>query len=86
MIFEFGGTSPTFYRHYKKLLKLAGLPYVPHKSGLQKVRRTFASHIEANGGNATAALAHTARRTTEKSYIDPRIAKEPAHNDVLFDL
>jgi len=23
---------------------------------------------------------------TEKSYIDPRIAKEPSHNERLFDL
>ena len=76
----------SFYHHYKKLLELAGLPYVPHKSGLQKVRRTFASHIEAAGGNSTQALSHTSRRVTEKSYIDPRIAKEPSHNERLFDL
>ena len=56
----------TFYNHYKKLLELAGLPYVPHKSGLQKVRRTFASHNEAAGGNSTQALSHTSRRVTEK--------------------
>jgi hypothetical protein len=53
---------------------------------LQKVRRTFASHIEAAGGNATQALSHTSRRVTEKSYIDPRIAIEPSHNERLFDL
>jgi len=85
-IFPFPWHISTFYKRYRKLLTLADLPYVPHKSGLQKVRRTFASHIEANGGNATAALGHSARRVTEKSYLDPRIIKEPAHNEVLFDL
>lgn len=85
-MFPFPWHISTFYKRYRKLLKLADLPYVPHKSGLQKVRRTFASHIEANGGNATAALGHSARRVTEKSYLDPRIIKEPAHNEVLFDL
>ena len=85
-IFFWPNDPGTFYNHYKTLLKLADLPYVPHKSGLQKVRRTFASHIEAAGGNATQALSHTSRRVTEKSYLDPRIAKEPAHNDVLFDV
>jgi integrase len=86
IVFPWPGHIGTFYNHYRKLLDLAGLPYVSHKSGLQKVRRTFASHIEAAGGNATQALSHTSRRVTEKSYIDPRIAKEPSHNDLLFDV
>ena len=42
-------------------------------------RRTFASWLEANGGNATEALQHTDRRTTKESYLDPTIAtKAPA--------
>lgn len=80
------GHYTTYRNHYKKLLKLAGLPYVKGKSGLQKVRRTFASHLEARGGNATAALGHSARRLTEQSYLDLRIVKEAAHNELLFDV
>ena len=76
----------SFYNHYKRLLKLAGLPYEKQRSGLQKVRRTFASFIEAAGGNATAALAHTARSVTEKSYLDPRLIAAPPANEILFDL
>lgn len=86
LIFAFPESISTFYNRYKKLLKLAGLPYVPRRSAVQKVRRTFASHIEARGGNATAALAHTARRVTERAYLDPKIIKEPPHNERLFDL
>lgn len=75
-----------YYPQYRLLLKFAGLPYVPWKSGLQKIRRTFASHIEAAGGNATKALAHSSRALTEKSYLDPRIVGTPPSNELLFDL
>lgn len=85
-IFPWPWDRGTYYNRYKKLLKLADIEHVPHRTGLQKVRRTFASHIEANGGNATMALAHTSRRLTEKSYLDPRVVKEPAHNRFMFDL
>jgi integrase len=85
-IFAADFDPPTFSRRYRKLIELAGLTYIPHKSGLQKIRRTFASHVEANGGNATMALAHTSRRLTEKSYLDPRIVKEPPHNEHMFDV
>ncbi|WP_428308461.1 tyrosine-type recombinase/integrase [Lacipirellula sp.] len=85
-IFPWPWTKGAYYNHNKKLIKLAGIEYVPRNCGLQKLRRTFASHIEANGGNATAALAHTARRVTERSYLDPRIVKEPPHNEKMFDV
>lgn len=85
-MFPFPYDRVTFYNHYKKLVKLAGLEHVSHRSGPQKLRRTFASHIEANGGNATLALSHTSRRLTEKSYLDPRVVKEPAHNERMFDV
>lgn len=38
----------------------------PAQERLAEGPRTFASHIEANGGNATAALGHSARCVTEK--------------------
>jgi integrase len=66
----------TFYHHYKKILRSAGLP--EHKAGPQKMRRSFASHLEAAGGSATAALHHSSRGVTKKHYLDSRIigAKE----------
>jgi hypothetical protein len=65
------------------LLKFAGLPYEPHKSGLQKLRRSFATLIEAGGGDATAALMHTARKVTEQSYLDTRLIARPSPNLLL---
>lgn len=78
--------SGTFYNRYKKLLKLAGLPYVRWKSCLQKMRRSFASHLEAAGGNATVALAHTSRAMTERSYLDPVLLDTTPPNELLFSL
>ena len=75
-----------FYRWYRELVKSAGLPYVKHKTGPQKMRRTFASFIEAAGGNATRALKHVDRRVTEDSYLDPRIAETHSENERLFAL
>jgi integrase len=75
-----------FYKKYRRLVKDAGLPYVKGKSGPQKMRRTFASFIEAAGGNATRALKHTDRRVTEQSYLDPRIAEQHHENEKLFAL
>ncbi len=75
-----------FYKAYRRLVKDAKLPYVPHKCGPQKMRRTFASFIEAAGGNATRALKHRDRRVTEDSYLDPRITEVDSENKKLFPL
>jgi integrase len=75
-----------FYKPYRRLVESAGLPYVSHKSGPQKMRRTFASHIEAAGGNATRALKHRDRRVTEDSYLDPKVTEVESENQKLFPL
>lgn len=67
--------SGTFYRHYGKLLDRAGLPS-GRRFKPQCLRRTFASFLEAAGGDATEALAHTDRKTTVKSYLDPAVTLE----------
>ena len=85
-IFPWPWHRVTYYNHYRKLVELAGIEWSPRRHGVQKLRRTFASHIEANGGDATRALAHTSRRVTEKSYLDPRVVKEADHNEKMFDL
>jgi integrase len=59
LIFPFPLNKGSFYGRYKLLLKLAGLPYAKYKSALQKMRRSFATHLEAAGGNATDALEAT---------------------------
>lgn len=64
--------SGAFYYRYTRLLKRAGLP-TGRRFKPQCLRRTFASYLEAAGGDATKALAHTDRRTTVESYLDPSI-------------
>ena len=83
LLFAFPWCLGTFYNHYTKLLKSAGLPST-RQDKPQKMRRSFASHLEAAGGNATEALQHSSRRVTERSYIDPSIVKKPAPNRLLF--
>ena len=73
----------TFYNHYHRLLENADLPYRRWKSGPQKMRRSYASHLEAAGGNATLGLRHSRSSLTRKSYIDPRIAKGKNQSELL---
>ena len=82
VVFEWPATGERFWTAYGKLLKRAGLPN-RRKDKPQKMRVSFASHLEANGGNATAALSHTSRRVTQESYLDPRIIKKRAACDRL---
>ena len=89
LIFDLGECKEKccyFYTRHRELVKSAGLPYVKGKSGPQKVRRTFASFIEAAGGNATKALKHRDRRVTEDSYLDPKITEVESENEKLFPL
>lgn len=85
MIFPWDKHVSSFYNHYTRILKRAGLPSDRYCKP-QKMRRSFASHLEAAGGNATAALNHAARRTTEQSYLDPRIVGHTPASDSLFPL
>lgn len=85
LIFPWDRDTHVFYRHYKKLLRYARLPYERNRSGLHKIRRSFASHIEAAGGNATIALNHSDRETT-LAYLDPRVSRATPANALLFDL
>jgi len=85
-IFYIPRVHQRFYLLYKRLILAAGLPWVRYKTGPQKMRRSFASHIAAAGGDATAALRHSTRRTTEESYLDPAIANPLPPNALLFDL
>lgn len=61
-----------FYKRYRRLLSSCGLPYVPRKSGPQKMRCTVFTLIEASGGNATEFARHSSRRVTD-AYLDRAI-------------
>jgi integrase len=65
-----GHKSGAFYLRYGKLLQRAGLPS-GRRFKPQALRRTFATMLEAAGGDATAALGHSSRRVTVASYLDP---------------
>lgn len=83
LIWPWDRTEAILYRRYKNLLKRAGLPF-DRKSMFHRMRRSVASHYEAAGGNATELLGHSNRRTTQASYIDPRISPSPQAVDRLF--
>jgi integrase len=85
-VFKFSKDHNVFYNRQRQLLRLAGIPYVKGRSGLQKVRRTFASYIEKAGGDATAALMHSSRATTLQSYIDPRVVEAKPANLLLPEI
>ena len=70
------------WQRYAKILRRAGLPST-RTSKFHRIRRSVASHLEANGGNATEALGHSARKVT-KAYLDPRIVRRPATHERLF--
>jgi integrase len=64
----------SFYYHYGELLKRAGLPRTRDFKP-QRLRKSFASFLEAAGGDATSALGHTDRRVTTASYLDTGVTE-----------
>lgn len=60
----------------------AGLPD-DSKHKFHLIRRTVATDIERQGGDATELLGHASRKMTVESYIDPRIARSDDHLEVL---
>lgn len=73
----------SFYNAYHRLLRDADLPYQRWKSGPQKMRRSYASHLEAAGGDATLGLRHSKSSITRDSYLDPRIATAKNQSELL---
>jgi integrase len=86
VIFAWDRHWGTFYNRYRRLIKTAKLPWESHRSGPQKNRRTFATFVEAGGGDATQALDHTSRRVTVNSYLDSRLIERPSPNRLLPSL
>lgn len=81
-VFAFPATRHTFYNHYGRLLRAAGLPDGRrHKP--QKIRRTFATFVELAGGDSTTALGHSCRRVTTEHYLDPKLIRKPPANRLL---
>jgi integrase len=75
----------TFYQTWwPGLLKRAGLPR-GRREGPQKLRRSFASHIAAAGGDPSFALGHSSQAITRRHYLDPTICGHEV-NRLLFRL
>lgn len=64
----------TFYNHYERILKRAGLPHGRHHK-TQAMRVSHATWLHAIGQDATAALGHSSPETTRASYLDLRIIR-----------
>jgi integrase len=83
LVFPWDRTHSILYRRYESLLKAAGLPH-DSKCMFHRMRRSVASHLQAGGHNATAALGHSSAEVTKKSYIDPHIAGVMSPSTMLF--
>lgn len=59
-------------KRWKTITKRAGLGD-GREVQFHALRRSTASHLIANGGDATEMLGHSSERITRKSYLDPRI-------------
>lgn len=83
IIFAWPYTASYIFIRYSKVLDAAGLPS-DRRSKFHRVRRSFASHAEAAGLNATELLDHSSRRVTVNCYLDPRIITRKHASGVLF--
>jgi len=84
VIFPTAKTPSSFYHRWKHLLQKAGLP-TGRSEGPQKMRRSYATWIEAAGGSASLALGHGSDVVTRRAYLDRSILDKP-QNAVLFEL
>lgn len=83
LLFPVDFSVSTIYNRYRRLLANAGLP-TDRNHKFHCLRRSVASYFEAAGGDATKLLGHSARRVTEKSYLDPTITQTLHASDLLF--
>lgn len=82
LLFPWPHAQNYIYHKYSRILKQAGLPCDSH-SKFHRMRRSVATHLEIHGGDATLQLGHCDRRTTEKSYLDPRMRPTQHPADLL---
>lgn len=81
LLFPWDRCDNYIYNRYKVILSDAGLP-TDSRSKFHRIRRTVASAVAREGGDATAAMDHSSPRTTKK-YLDPRIVQNEPVNQVL---
>lgn len=78
-VFPWPHCEQTLYNRYERILQRAGLPF-DNRSKFHRMRRSFASHLKAAGGDPTYEMRHSSARITLNSYLDPSIAgDEPSY-------
>lgn len=83
LVFPWPYGRGVIYKRFRRILDRAGVPAGRERGGLfHKLRKTTASYVHANGGDATYQLGHSSRQVTER-YLDPRIARNGQAIDVL---
>lgn len=73
-LFPWDRSETHIYYRYTQILKRANLPS-DSKSKFHRLRRTVASAVKNQGGDATTAMDHASSATT-KRYLDPRLTGE----------
>lgn len=81
-IFPWPNSEATFYNHYDRILVRAGLPN-DAKSKPHRMRRSYASHLKAKGGDPTYMFRHSSARLTQQSYLDPTIVDHTPSHTIL---
>lgn len=74
LVFPWPMNDGTYYNHYSRILKRAGLP-TGREFKTHCMRVSHASWRDASGGDAAKDLGHASPETTQRHYIDPRISK-----------
>lgn len=81
-IFPWLLSDASFFLHYGRLLKAAGLPNDAKSKG-QRMRRTHLTYWAIAGKDASARAQHTSRALTEKFYLDETMLPHADPGDVL---
>lgn len=82
LIFPWPLTLASFYNHYSRLLKRAGLP-AGRKCKPQRMRRTHLTYWAIGGGDPTARAQHTSRAITDRFYLDQSLMPQPDPTVIL---
>lgn len=82
LIFPWTLHLTSFYNHYSRLLRIAGLP-TDRKCKPHKMRRTHLTYWAIGGGDPTARAQHSSAGLTTKFYLDESLMVAPSPGDFL---
>lgn len=85
LVFPFLQCESTFFLHYGRLLRAAGLPS-GRKCKSQRMRRTHLTYWAIGGGDPTARAKHSSRSVTDTYYLDESLLEQPDPTKYLPEL